>query len=291
MVSEEVAKKIREIEIVTRRLFNGSLIGDQRSAIKGSGFEFDQIREYQIGDDVRTIDWKSSARMDTLLVKEYIQERDRVVIIVVDVSASTLFSSGDILKSLIMAELASVLALVADYSRDAVSLLLFSDDIELSIPPGRGIQHVRMIMEKLFTFQSCKQKTNIAVVFDRLLAHARSDSLVLLVSDFIDDSINNSKKLSVVAQKYDLIAIRCLDRNERALPAVGFVSVQDSETGQEAVLDLRFSGAYKASLFLQNHAQEQAQLFKKNGVELLDIAIEKPFIGELVRFFKQRMSY
>jgi uncharacterized protein (DUF58 family) len=291
MVSEEVAKKIREIEIVTRRLLNGSLIGDQRSAIKGSGFEFDQIREYQIGDDVRTIDWKSSARMDTLLVKEYIQERDRVVIVAVDVSASTVFSSGNTLKSSIIAELASVLALVADYSRDAVSLLLFSDDIELSIPPGRGIQHVRMIMEKLFTFQPRKQKTNIEVVFDRLLAHARSDSIVLLVSDFIDDSINSSKKLSVVARKYDLIAIRCLDRNERALPAVGFISVQDSETGQETVLDLRFSGAQKGSSFLQNHAQEQEKLFKKNGIELLDIAIEKPFIGELVRFFKQRMSY
>src|SRR5579862_8407903 len=144
MLSPEIIKKIRQIEIATRRLLTGSLVGDSRSAVKGEGFEFDQIRDYQMGDDVRAIDWNSSARMDKLLVKQYIQERNRTVILAVDVSASTLFSSDDALKSDIIAQLASVLALVADYGKDTVSLLLFSDEIELFIPAGRGRQHVRL---------------------------------------------------------------------------------------------------------------------------------------------------
>lgn len=291
MVSKEVVQKIKEIEIVTRRLLSGSLSGDRRSAIKGSGFEFDQIREYQIGDDVRSIDWKSSARMDSLLVKQYMQERNRVIIIAVDISASTQFSSGERLKSAVIAEVASVLSLVADYGRDAVSLLLFSDEIELFIPSGRGIQHVRMIMERVFTYQAKKKQTRVEVLFDKLLEMARPDSIVLLVSDFIDSAIIESKKLSIVAKKYDIIAIRCLDSNEHLLPSVGFLTIKDAETGFESELDLRSQSRAGESTFLRDRLHEQELLLKKNGIALLDIAIDKPFVGELVRFFRRRMSY
>lgn len=291
MISKEVAKKIREIEIITKRLLNGSRSGDRQSAVKGLGFEFDQIRDYQIGDDVRTIDWKSSARMDMLLVKQYMQERNRVVILAVDVSLSTHFSSGEVLKSEIIAEIASVLALVADYGHDAVSLVLFSDEIELFIPLNKGIQHVRLIMETVFTYQTKKKRTNVEVVFNRLLALVQRDGIVLLISDFIDESMMISKKLSVVARKYDVIAVRCLDRNERDVPAIGFLTVTDSETEFESVLDMRVRSREKLSIFLQNRLDEQAFMLKKNGIELIDIAIEKPFIGELIRFFRRRMSY
>jgi len=322
MLSPEIIKKIRQIEIATRRLLTGSLVGDSRSAVKGEGFEFDQIRDYQMGDDVRAIDWNSSARMDKLLVKQYIQERNRTVILAVDVSASTLFSSDDALKSDIIAQIASVLALVADYGKDTVSLLLFSDEIELFIPAGRGRQHVRLIMEKLFSYKAARKKTNLAVALDRLITLARSDGIVFLISDFIDMQItpvrpefiegaklgaerngrgdvdishgkqNACKKLlPLMAKKYDFIAVRCLDRREKVLPAVGFIQVKDSETGLEAMLDLRTRPAQSVSLFLRDRLLEQEQLFKKTGISLVDIEIDKPFMGEVIRFFRRRMSY
>src|SRR5665647_3240289 len=146
MISSEILKKIKQIEIYTQRLLTGSLVGDSRSAIKGQGLEFDQLREYQMGDDVRFIDWSSSARMDKLLVKQYIEERNRTVLLAVDVSASTFFSSDQELKNESMAQIASVLALVADYGKDHVGLILFSDEIEEFVPPSAGRMHVRLIM-------------------------------------------------------------------------------------------------------------------------------------------------
>lgn len=292
MVSKEIRKKINQIEISTRRLLSGSLVGDSRSAIKGSGFEFDQIREYQMGDDVRFIDWNSSSRMNNLLVKQYIQERNRTVIIAVDISASTLFSSGDHLKSEVIAHIGSVLSLVADYGKDAVSLLLFSDEIELCIPAGRGLQHTRLIMEQLFSYRAKKTGTRVAAVLDQLVQHPRSDSIVFLISDFIDTRVDDDKKmLSLVAQKYDCIAIRCLDANERSLPSVGFITVRDPETGSEVVLDLRARSTKKITGFLDERLKKQEQLFKKSGISLLDIAIDRPFVGDLIRFFRRRMSY
>lgn len=289
MLSKEVLQKIRQIEIYTRRMLSGALVGDNRSAIKGSGFEFDQIREYQLGDDIRFIDWKSSARMNSLLVKQYMEERNRTIILAVDMSHSRLFSSQEQLRSGQIAEIASVLALVADYGKDSVGLLLFSDDVELFIPPGTGRRHIRTVMEKLFTYVPTKNTTNIKHALDYLTALSRRDVLVFLISDFIDEGFEAS--LRIAARKYDVVAVRCLDIHEQQFPDVGFITVEDSETGTTCLLDSRAFGARLLSGFLQQRVMEQNLLFRRCGVENMSVTIGKPFVGDLIRFFRRRMMY
>ena len=289
MLSSEIKKKIKQIEIHTRRLLRGSLVGDNRSAIKGSGLDFDQIREYQMGDDVRFIDWNSSARMDKLLVKQYIEERSRTVILVVDVSASGLFASSECFKQEKMAQIASVLALVADSGNDHVSLLLFSDEVELFVPPAKGRHHVYAIMEHLFSHKQHHKTTRVASALEYLARLSRKDAVVFLISDFLDEGFE--KSLAITAKKYDLIAIRCLDPNECALPSVGFITVEDSETGECITLDTRRSRRNGLPAFLANRITKQDTLFKKYGIDYLDIKNNRPFIGEIVRFFRRRMRY
>jgi uncharacterized protein (DUF58 family) len=289
MVSKEIAQKIRHIEIYTRRLLSGALVGDNRSAVKGSGFEFDQIRDYQMGDDIRFIDWHSSARMNTMLVKQYVEERNRTIVLAVDVSASRSFSSTHALRSELIAEIASVLALVGDYGKDSVGLLLFSQDVELFIPPATGRKQARIIMEKLFTYQATRATTSIKSALTYLAALQRRDAVVFLISDFIDDGFE--PLLRVVAKKHDLIALRCLDAHEQTFPDVGFITVQDSETGSECLLDTRRAGAGALSGFLHKRMVDQSTLFRRCGVDAMDITIGKPFVGDLIRFFRRRMRY
>src|SRR3990172_8575591 len=169
-ISPEVRKKIKEIEIHTRRLLRGSMVGDSRSEMKGTGFEFDQIREYSMGDDIRFIDWNASARNNTMLVKQYIEERSRAIFLAVDISASMFLGSGPESKHDIIAQVASVLALVSEAGKDRVGLILFSDEIELYIPPSQGKYHIATIMQELFTHVPRSKKTDISVVLKKLAA-------------------------------------------------------------------------------------------------------------------------
>ncbi len=286
----DILKKIKQIEIHTRRLLRGALVGDSRSALKGTGFEFDQIREYQFGDDVRFIDWNASARMSKLLVKQYVEERSRTILLAVDVSGSSFLGSGDTLKHDIMAQIASVLALVADSGKDRIGLLLFSDEIELYIPPARGRGHVHTIMEKVFGYQTKSSHTKITAALKKLAQLKRKDAIVFLISDFIDSTIDPAY-LSFVAKQYDLIAVRCLDRREHELPAVGFLPVMDSETKELVTLDLRKKKQPRVRQFMQDRLAQQNKLLKRYGVNILDIANNDLFVGELIRFFRRRMRY
>ncbi len=289
ILSDDVARKIRQIEIFTRRLLSGSLIGDARSAIKGTGYEFDQIREYSAGDDIRFIDWNASARMNTLLIKQYIEERSRTVILAIDVSKSEFFGSAEITKRETAAQLASALALVASFGNDRVGLLLFSDEVELYMPPRKSKFHVHRIMETLFSYQPKKKQTSISAALAYLAKLKIRDGIVFFVSDFIDADF--STYLSLVSRKYDLIAVRCLDTLETQLPAVGFLRVEDIETGTEIELDMRSGGARIISQYLENRVTEQNKVFKKYGIDILEITQNRPFIADIVRFFARRMRY
>ena len=178
-LNQEILQKVRNIEIHTRRLLSGTLLGDYSSARKGSGLEFDQLAEYQYGDDVRFIDWKSSARTNKILVKNYIEERNRTIMLVVDGSASLRYGSSDILKQDIAAQIGSVLALVADYSKDYVGLILFAQDVVKVLPPRRGRQHVHAIMEELFSHTSSGQ-TSLTKALERLMLIKKSNALVCI---------------------------------------------------------------------------------------------------------------
>lgn len=282
-------KKIKHIEIQTKRLLRGTLIGDSRSALKGTGFEFDQIREYQVGDDVRSIDWNASARMNTLLIKQYLEERSRTVFLVADVSNSSQFGSCDVTKRDSIAQVASVLALVSNYGKDLVGLLLFSDRVEKYVPPARGSFHVRNIMTLLFSYQAKQKRTNVSAAFEHLLQLKKKDALVFVISDFIDENL--ATYLPQIAVAYDVVALRCLDRHEKQLPSIGFITTKDIETGQIVMLDIRNTETSPVACFLKNRLKDQNRLFKKYGVDLLEISRQHDFVGTIIRFFRKRMRY
>ncbi len=288
-ISKDISRKIRQIEIYTKRLVRSALVGDSRSAIKGTGFEFDQIREYQMGDDVRFIDWNASVRSDKLLLKQYIEERSRVILLAVDVSKSSFFSSAHNQKHDVQAQIASALSLVADYGKDLVGLILFSDNIELYIPPRKGRAHVHAIMQALFGFKPTSEKTAIRSVLQRLAQLKKKNALVFLLSDFIDDDFD--AYLPMVAKIYDLVAIRYLDKYEQCLPKVGFLTVEDIETGQSIVLDTRKGSEGQVATFLQKRIQEQDRLFKKYSIDLVTISNSRSYISDMIRFFRRRMRY
>jgi uncharacterized protein (DUF58 family) len=288
MVSKDIAKRVRQIEIHTKRLLSGSLVGQSSSAVKGSGFEFDQIREYQQGDDVRFIDWKSSARMDKLMIRQYIEERNRSILLLVDISGSSFFGSGSRLKFEVIAELAAVIALAGEYAKDHVGLLLFSDQVELFIPPNCGQRHIHHLLEELFSYKPKHVKTSITVALEHVAKLHIKNAIVFLISDFISASFKRA--LNVVARKHDVIAVRCLDKNELAMPAVGFLTVVDDETGDETVIDVR-SATSAVNHYCHERLYEQNRNFSLCGVDLLDIKSTQPYIHDMVKFFKKRMLY
>ncbi len=289
MITSDIVKKIKYIQLQTRRLVCGTQVGDSRSALKGTGLEFDQIREYQQGDDVRFIDWRASARADKMLVKQYFEERNRTIILIVDVSASMNFSSSSESKQEICAQIASVLALVGAYGKDSVALVLCSDEVELFIPPKRGHNHVHMIMQKLFTFTPARKGTRLQAAFDFLGTVRVRNAMVFVISDFIDTSFEPA--LRTFARRYDVAIIRCLDKNEQQLPPVGFLPVQDSETGLFVVFDTRNRLVNRINTFLQKRVDNQRMLFKQTGIDCLDIHVQQSFMDDLITFFRKRMRY
>jgi hypothetical protein len=288
-VSQDILRKIRQIQIYTRRLLSGSLVGDTRSALKGTGFEFDQIREYQQGDDVRFIDWRASARTDKILVKQFIEERSRTLLLAVDISASSFFSSSQELRHDILAQVTSALAMVAEYGKDKVGLCLFSDKIEAYIPPGSGKFHVHTIMEAVFGAEPQHKKTNIAIALEHLAQLKRRDAIVFMLSDFIDT--NFEKQLGLVGAMYDFIAVRYLDKNEQAVPAVGLVEIEDIETGRHYTVDMRKKGAHSINTHLAERITQQDNLFARYGIDVLDLVNDKHIIGDVIKFFRRRMRY
>jgi uncharacterized protein (DUF58 family) len=287
LMTSDTARIINEIEIHTRRLLSGSMSGDSRSAIKGTGFEFDQIREYQVGDDVRFIDWNASVRMNSLLVKQYIEERSRTVFFALDISASS-FWGTKIQKFNVLAYMASVLAIVANYGNDRTGLLLFSDDVIDYMPPARGQSHVRKLMERVWHAKPCKQ-TKVKKVFEYLARLKKRDSVVFLLTDYIDDHEN--PYMAFVANMYDMIVIRCLDDHERMLPKAGFITIYDNELEKELTIDLRTVAQERINTFLAQRKIAQERLFKKYHIDYLDVADTDESIGSLVRFFRRRMRY
>lgn len=286
-IPEDVIKKIKHIEIYTRRLLKSSLVGNYTVAQKGFGLEFDQIREYQPGDDVRFIDWKSTARSNRVLVKQYYQERSRVIWLAVDVSKSVQFSSSSSTKHDSIAQIASVLSIVADSGKDMVGLILFSDNIEYCLPPQRGRVHLHEIMKQVFAFEPQEGKTNIEKVFKYLMQRRSNEAIVFLISDFIDEGYE--KIIPFFTPWFDLIAIRCLDDIERRFPIVGGLCIQDIETGEMSELDSNTQ--MQLGDFVAFHIENQNRLFKKFRIDYLDINPRQPFVGDLIRFFQKRIMY
>jgi uncharacterized protein (DUF58 family) len=287
MINERIRSKIKHIKMQTKRLMQNTLMGDYASAFKGSGLEFEQIREYQFGDDVRRIDWNSSAKSNKIMVKQFIEERERTIILAIDVSASSLYSSQEDLRQDIIAQLSGTLALVANNNKDRVGAVFFSDRIEKWIAPNRGTTHVGRILETIFTINPIGKKTSIAQALTFLINLKKRNAIVIVLSDWIDTSDSYDSIIKVASRKYDIVGIRILDQCEQSFPDIGLLEVIDPETDTHYIINTNKQKQH--NLFLQTRLIEQKQLFNKYQIDLLDITVGQPFINQLVSFLHKRI--
>lgn len=293
-IDSSIRNKIRRISIHTRRIMQSTLSGNYSSAFKGSGLEFDQIREYQMGDDIRFIDWNSSAKMNKMMVKQFIEERDRTIIIAIDVSQSTHYSSTFELRQDTAAQISAALAFIAEESKDKVGILFFSDRIEKWISPKHGSIHIGSILEHIFTLKPQSKKTDLEEPLKFLINLKQRNAIVFMVSDwFHPEESSYTKLLKVASIEYDFIGIRLLDQRERSFPDIGLLDVQDPETGEVFTLDTRKTKVAKKTknlnLFLAARALDEKKMFDKYRIDFLDLTIGQPFVHQLVLFFKKRI--
>ena len=293
MISKELAKKIRYIQIYTSKAVNDVLAGEYHSVFKGQGMEFDEVRSYQPGDDIRTIDWNVTARTGHPHVKRYVEEREITVFFLVDLSKSGTFGSKEKLKNEIAAEFCALLAFSAIKNNDKVGLIVFTDTIELFIPPAKGTSHVLRLIRELLFFEPEKTRkktgTDIAVALDYLGRGLHKRGVVFLVSDFLDH--NFEKPLKVLARKHDLIAVTVSDPRELTLPDIGLLETQDAETGETAIID---TGSKTVRSRYKHLAEERnrklSDLFQSTGVDHIKLFTDRDYLLDLVKFFRKRMK-
>lgn len=287
MIPKELAKKIRFIEIHTKRAVNDVLAGEYHSVFKGRGMEFDEVREYTPGDEIRTIDWNVTARTGQPYVKRYVEERELTVLFVVDLSASGTFGTREKLKNEVAAELCALLAFSAIKNNDKVGLIIFTDIIELYIPPGKGTSHVLRLIRDLLNFKPRQMRTDIAQALDYLGRITHRKAVVFLVSDFQAESYE--KPLGIVARRHDLIAISITDPREKELPKIGLIGLEDAETGETVVVD---SGSFlvrrQYEAITQERAERLAESFRASGVDHIPVLTGRDHVRDLVGFFRAR---
>ncbi len=287
MLPAEILKQIRQIQIYTNRTVNEIFAGEYESTFKGRGMQFDEVREYTPGDDIRSIDWNVTARMGHPFIKRYVEERELTVMLVVDLSASGAFGTVGKLKNQLAAELCAVLAFSAIKNNDKVGLITFTDRIERFIPPQKGTQHVLRVIRELLYGNVSGRGTDIPLALDYLAKVIRKKATVFVVSDFI--ATNLKRPLGLLNKRHDLIAVAVSDPLETQLPPVGLLELRDAETGQTITVDTS-SGAVRRDY--QKHAEQQRQnlqtLFASVGIDCINIKTGKPYVQELIRFFRKR---
>jgi uncharacterized protein (DUF58 family) len=286
-IPKELFKTVKHIEIRTNRLVNEAMGGEYHSVFKGRGMEFDEVREYQFGDDMRIIDWNVSARLGHLYVKRYVEERELTVMLMVDLSASKGFGTVHRLKSELAAEVAAVLAFSAIKNNDRVGALIFTDFVELCIPPRKGRKHVLRVVRELLAFEPVHTGTSIATAVQYLNNLLSKRSVVFVISDFLD--VNYEKALRVANQRHDLIALTISDPREAELPDIGIVRLLDPESGEVVTVDTSMPVARDEFRRLASEASEKRQqIFRKNGIDSIAISTLAPYDAPLVSFFRQR---
>ncbi len=287
MIPAELIKKIKQIQIYTSRMVDASFAGQYESVFKGRGMQFDEVREYSPGDDIRTIDWNVTARTGKAYIKRFVEEREMTVIFAVDLSASGDFGTVEKAKNELAAEFCAVMAFAAAKNNDKIGLLIFSDRIELYIPPKKGMSHMLRLIRELLYFKMPKRKTNINEALDYLAKVIRKKATVFLVSDFIET--NFKKSLSLLNKRHDVIAVSVRDPAEIALPNIGLIEFTDAETGELILVDTsskKFRDQYSGSALRQ--FDELKSTFRSINVDSINISTGKPYIQDLVRFFHLR---
>jgi uncharacterized protein (DUF58 family) len=287
MIPKEILKKVERIEIQTRGLVNDVFSGEYHSVFKGRGMEFSEVREYQYGDDIRSIDWNVSARLGHPFVKVFEEERELTVMLLMDMSSSGDFGTQERLKGEIAIEICALLAFSAIKNNDKVGLIIFTDKIEKFVPPNKGKRHVLRVLRELLYFKPEERKTNISVALEYLSSVVRKRSVVFLVSDFIAE--NYEKALRIANRRHDIVAISISDPRERSLPDVGFIELEDAETGEIITVDSADSALRNLfNLKATKELEERSRLFKSMDVDHIDISTDQSYTEPLIRFFKMR---
>lgn len=286
-ISPELFQKIKAIQIRTQRLVNDALAGEYESAFKGRGMEFEQVREYQPGDDIRHIDWNVTARMSMPYVKEHREERELTVMLVVDVSSSGAFGTASKLKNEVAAEVAAILAYTAIRSNDRVGLIVFSDRVELYIPPKKGRAHVWRVIREILDFRPTGRKTDLADAIEYLGKVTPRRVVCFVISDFMDEGFQ--EQLRVAAKRHDVTALLVRDRREEELPRIGLLELEDAETGEVTVVDTYDRNVTEGLALLGREEREsRSELFRSAGVGQIEIWTDEPYVDAIVRFFRQR---
>jgi uncharacterized protein (DUF58 family) len=285
--SQEILKKVRRIEIRTNRLVNESLAGEYHSVFKGRGMEFDEVREYTPGDDIRTIDWNVTSRMGHPYVKKFVEERELTVMLVVDASASGDFGTVGSTKRSMAAEVCALLAFSAIRNNDRVGLLIFTDREERYVPPRKGRNHVLRVISEVLTFQPRGKGTDLAMALESLARGIRRRSVAFVVSDFL--CADFERELRLANRKHDLIALSLSDPRESELPAVGILELEDAETGRRILVDTWDRAGRKRFQELALERREvRRRLFRQNEVDFVELSTSLPYDAPLIRFFRER---
>ncbi len=287
MDTKELLKKVRKIEIKSRRLSDNLFGGEYLSTFKGRGMTFSEVRKYEFGDDIRSIDWNVTARYNSPFIKIFEEERELTVMLLVDVSGSEVFATKNKLKKEIITEIAATLAFSALKNNDKVGAILFSDKVELFIPPNKGKTHILRIIRELIEFTPTSIKTNIDSSLRFLLNVIQKKAIVFLLSDFIDQNYDKSLKLS--SKKFDLTGIRIYDIKETEIPKIGIVPIIDAESGQLEWVDTNSKKVrqnYKTNYEI--NIKQFHSLFKKNGAGVIDCRVDESYVKKLLGYFKLR---
>ena len=288
METKDLIKKVRKIEIKTRRLSDHIFSGEYHTSFKGRGMTFSEVRQYQFGDDIRAIDWNVTARYNEPYVKVFEEERELTMMLMVDISGSESFGTKNQLKSEIVTEIAATMAFSATQNNDKIGLILFTEQIELYIPPKKGKSHVLRIIRELIEFQPKSKKTDLSQALKFLSSTQKKKAIVFVISDFMVDD-DYEKTLKIAAKKHDITGVRVYDIREEKMPNIGMVEMEDAETGEVLVVN---TGSKKARLSYEKQYQDKVNYFKdifsKCGSGTVNTRVDESYVTKLLGYFKSR---
>ena len=288
METKDLLKKVRKIEIKTRRLSDHIFSGEYHTSFKGRGMTFSEVRQYQYGDDIRAIDWNVTARYNEAHVKVFEEERELTLILMVDISGSENFGTKNQLKSEIVTEIAATMAFSATQNNDKIGLILFSDAVELYIPPKKGKSHVLRIIRELIEFEPKSNKTDLSQALKFLSGTQKKKAIVFLISDFIVED-DYEKTLKIASKKHDITGVRVYDIREEKMPNIGIVTMEDAESGEILLVD---TTSKIARMNYEKHYQEKVSLFKelfsKCGSGVINTRVDESYVTKLLGYFKSR---
>lgn len=293
--NKDILKKVRQIEIHTRRLVNDSLAGSYHSVFKGRGMDFDEVREYVPGDDIRSIDWNVTARTGTAHIKKFVEERELTIMLMIDISSSGEFGSQRLSKREMMAEIGSVLAFSAVRNNDKVGLVLFTDFVELFIPPQKGRRHILRIIREILFFKPQRRQTDLRNPLDFISRVVKRKCVAFLISDFcLADDFDQqleplAKKLQICARRHDLISFIITDPRESRLPDVGWITIEDTESGHQVELNTSDPAVRRGyAQIAADRRQKLQRSIRSAGSDMLELSTQTPYLPALLGFFGTR---